>query len=107
MITRMCTAVFLRKYEKNKLKKQYITRENAIRVGCNSAMILICEESHLKAQYVEEFSFDFLKKDFGIKNKELLLIASSDKERIAKKGILILSCSLNLKLAKLFREIYQ
>jgi len=97
----------LRKYEKNKLKKQYIARENAIRVGCNSAMILICENSHLKAQYVEEFDFDFLKKDFNIKDKELLLITSSDKKKTAKKGILALSCSLNLKLNELFREIYQ
>ncbi len=93
-----CYGCILRKYNRNKQEKLYVARENGIRVGCNSAMILTCENDLLKAQYVEEFNFNFLKKEFDIKNKELLIVTSSNKKTIAEKGILTISCYLNEEL---------
>ena len=100
-----CLGCVVRRYEKNKIKSLYKARDYAIRAGCYSAMVLIRTDSHIKIPYVRKWNFDELKKEFETNKGDLIVLASSEKIRIAENGIIAVCIYLSDELNKIFNEI--
>lgn len=99
-------ACVVKEYERKKIKELYKARDFAIRKGCNSAMVLICNRSgSIKIPYVRKWNFDVLHKELKVSPGQLVILASSKTRKITEKGILSIIEYLNKEVAELFKKV--
>ncbi len=97
----------LRKYEKEKIKHLYKARDYAIRLGCWSAMVLICTSKAITIPFIRKYNFNELREEFDVKRGDLIIAVSSENRRKSEKGILSIAEYLSEDLSKIFSEISQ
>ncbi len=99
-------ASVVKKYEREKIKELYKARDFAIRKGCNSAMVLICNRSgSIKIPYVRKWNFNVLHEELEVFPNQLVVLASSKTKKITEKGIFSILEYLSEEIAELFRKI--
>ncbi|MCD6403268.1 MAG: hypothetical protein J7K98_02985 [Candidatus Aenigmarchaeota archaeon] len=99
-------ASVVKKYEREKIKELYKARDFAIRKGCNSAMVLICNRSgSIKIPYVRKWNFNVLHEELEILPNQLVVLTSSKTRKITEKGILSILEYLSEEIAELFKKV--
>ena len=99
-------ACVVKKYEREKIKELYKARDFAIRKGCNSAMVLICNRNgSIKIPYVRKWNFNMLHEELEVSPTQLVVLASSKVRKITERGILSILEYLNEEIAKLFKKV--
>jgi len=99
-------ASVVKKYERKKIKELYKARDFAIRKGCNSAMVLICNRSgSIKIPYVRKWNFNVLHEELEVLPNQLVVLASSEARKITEKGILSILEYLSKEIAELFKKV--
>ena len=99
-------ASVVKEYEREKIKELYKARDFAIRKGCNSAMVLICNRSgSIKIPYVRKWNFNVLHEELEISPNQLIVLASSKARKITEKGILSILEYLSEEIAELFKKV--
>lgn len=99
-------ASIVKKYDREKIKELYKARDFAIRKGCNSAMVLICNQNgSIKIPYVRKWNSDILRGKLEVLPNQLVILASSKARKITEKGILAILEYLNEEIAELFKKI--
>jgi len=99
-------ASVVKKYEREKIKELYKARDVAIRKGCNSAMVLICNRSgSIKIPYVRKWDFNMLHDELEVLPNQLVVLASSKARKITEKGILSIIEYLSKEVAELFKKV--
>ena len=99
-------ASIVKKYEREKIKELYKARDFAIRKGCNSAMVLICNRSgSIKIPYVRKWNFNTLHEELEVLPNQLVVLTSSKARKITEKGILSILEYLSEEIAELFKKV--
>ena len=99
-------ASVVKKYERERIKELYKARDFAIRKGCHSAMVLICNRSgSIKIPYVRKWNFNALHEELEVLPNQLVVLASSKTRKITEKGIFSILEYLSEEIAKLFKRI--
>ncbi len=95
----------LENYVKERARTLYKARDHAIRMGCESAMILICTHKHIKVPYVRKWNFDELREEFNVKKGDLIILTSAQTRRTSEKGILAVARFLSDEFSAIFGMI--
>ena len=99
-------ASIVKKYEREKIKELYKARDFAIRKGCNSAMLLICNRNgSIKIPYVRKWNFNTLHEELEVLPNQLVVLTSSKARKITEKGILSILEYLSEEIAELFKKV--
>jgi len=99
-------ASVVKKYEREKIKELYKARDFAIRKGCNSAMVLVCNRSgSIKIPYVRKWNFNMLHDELDVSFNQLIVLASSKTRKTTERGILSILEYLSEEIAELFKKI--
>ncbi len=99
-------ASVVKKYEREKIKELYKARDFAIRKGCNSAMVLICNRNgSIKIPYVRKWNFNMLHEELEVLPNQLVVLTSSKARKITEKGMLSILEYLSEEIAKLFKKV--
>ena len=99
-------ASVVKRYGQEKIRELYKARDFAIRKGCNSAMVLVCNRNgSIKMPYVRKWNFDELHRELEVLPDQLVVLASSRTRKIAEKGILSILEYLSEEIARLYKRI--
>ena len=99
-------ASIVKKYERKKIKELYKARDFAIRKGCNSVMVLICNRNgSIKIPYVRKWNFNMLHEELEVLPSQLVILASSKTRKITEKGILTILEYLSEEITELFKKV--
>jgi len=87
------------------LKELYKLRDIAVRNGADGALILKFESRLYAPEYASNHDYSELEKHFDFKNNDVLVIAFSNKNRLAENGALSIAVELDATLKKFINEI--